>query len=237
MTLRSALLTGVLASITLAPVAIAAPVRDGDGDGMPTSWEKKHHLNPRVDDSGRDKDRDGLDNLGEYEAKTNPRKKDTDRDGVRDSDEDCDRDGLSNSVERRHGLHPGRRDSDRDGIGDRHTPAGTIVSFDGTTLVITKLDGTELRGTVTARTEIECEVHGSTGHRSKHGADDPVGDDSRPAGTTPVGTTPSSDDSPSDDSPETEDDSVRCGTEALVPGAEVRKARLEGTWLKKVHLN
>ncbi len=64
---------------------------------MPTSWEKKHHLNPRVDDSRRDKDRDG----STTSASTRPRptaQEGHDRDGVRDSDEDCDRDGLSNSV-------------------------------------------------------------------------------------------------------------------------------------------
>ena len=46
--------------------SLAAPV-DGDGDGMPDSWERRHGLDPRNPaDGGGDRNRDGYTNLEEY---------------------------------------------------------------------------------------------------------------------------------------------------------------------------
>ena len=45
---------------------------DTDHDGMPDSWERKHHLNPKKADGALDSDKDGYTNIEEYLNKTNP---------------------------------------------------------------------------------------------------------------------------------------------------------------------
>lgn len=215
--LRPILIAGLTAAITFAPSALAAPGRDSDRDGMPNRWETKHRLNPKANDSSRDKDKDGLDNLGEYQSKTNPRKKDSDRDGIGDAREDRDHDGVENRTERHHGLDPSKRDSDDDGVEDGHSSAGSIVSFDGTTLVIATLDGTQLSGTVNASTEIECKQE--TAVRASR--DDDREDDSDSASTAG----------------DSDDDKERCTTAALVGGAPVHEAEIENGIFHSVHLN
>ena len=44
----------------------AAAPRDSDGDGMPDAWERRHRLDPRVDDGAADRDGDGWTNLESY---------------------------------------------------------------------------------------------------------------------------------------------------------------------------
>lgn len=46
--------------------------KDNDGDGMPDVWEKKHGLNPLLDDAALDLDADGFTNLEEFALKTDP---------------------------------------------------------------------------------------------------------------------------------------------------------------------
>lgn len=48
-------------------------VRDGDGDGLPDSWEERFGTDPTVDDCEVDYDGDGMDNCEEYENDTLPR--------------------------------------------------------------------------------------------------------------------------------------------------------------------
>jgi alpha-tubulin suppressor-like RCC1 family protein len=59
---------------------------DLDGDGMPSSWEILHGLDPEdPSDATEDPDQDQLTNLQEYQFSTNPRDKDTDDDYVPDN--------------------------------------------------------------------------------------------------------------------------------------------------------
>jgi hypothetical protein len=70
---------------------------------------------------------------------------------------DQDRDGLDNLGEFRANTNPRDRDTDNDGIRDGKERAGTIQSFDGTTLVISLFGGGTVSGTVNASTEVKCE--------------------------------------------------------------------------------
>ena len=65
----------------------AAAHRKNDRDHMPNGWEKKHGLNPQVDDSQEDPDADLLVNIDEYAEGTDPQNADTDGDGVSDGQE------------------------------------------------------------------------------------------------------------------------------------------------------
>ncbi|MET1112295.1 MAG: pectate lyase, partial [Allosphingosinicella sp.] len=48
-------------------LAPGSPWTDGDGDGMPDSWERKHRLDPRdPSDGNSDRDRDGYTELEEW---------------------------------------------------------------------------------------------------------------------------------------------------------------------------
>ncbi|MCP5527325.1 MAG: lamin tail domain-containing protein [Verrucomicrobiales bacterium] len=46
---------------------------DRDGDGMLDDWERRHDLDPAINDAALDPDADGLRNLGEFHAGTDPR--------------------------------------------------------------------------------------------------------------------------------------------------------------------
>lgn len=220
-----------------APGTAMAAGRDSDHDGMPNRFEKRYHLKANADDSAKDKDRDGLSNLAEYQAKTNPRKADSDRDGVRDCDEDADDDGAANQAEDHVGSNPGDRDSDDDGVDDGDELAGTVTSFDGTTLVIKRLDGTEVSGAVSAKTEFECREDSgaaptpppATAARFS-GREDREDDDSDDHADEPK-----TDDHESDDH-ESDEDDANCTSASLLAGAVVREAEVEGGVFKKVKL-
>ena len=100
----------------------------------------------KVKQARRDQDRDHLRNLGEFRQGTSPRDADSDDDGLRDGKE--------------HGVgdDPTDEDSDGDGVEDGDENAGTIASFDGTTLTINLAAGGSVSGQVTERTEIKCRV-------------------------------------------------------------------------------
>jgi hypothetical protein len=99
-------------------------------------------------------------------------------------------------------------DTDDDGVKDGDEEAGTVASFDGTTLVIDLAAGGSVRGRVTDATEVECEAedHGDGDRGGRGDGGDDRGDDA------------------GDD--ENED---ACGTEALVRGARVHEAELDVT--------
>jgi hypothetical protein len=50
-------------------LASGTPWRDGDGDGMPDDWERRHGFDPRsAADGNGDRDRDGFTNVEEWLA-------------------------------------------------------------------------------------------------------------------------------------------------------------------------
>src|ERR671931_667233 len=106
--------------------------------------------------------------LAVYRAHTNPRKADTDRDGLRDGAELATDNGP---------LDP---DTDGDGVRDGDEHAGTVLSFDGTTLTLRLAAGGKLTGQVDDATEVWCGDEG-----------DDAGDDSGDAGDD--GTDPADD--------------------------------------------
>jgi hypothetical protein len=151
---RTALVTALGALALLAVPSLAA-AKDRNNDRIPDRWEKAHHLSLKVKQTKRDQDRDGLKNLGEFRNGSNPR------------DADTDNDGLEDGTEVEVGDDPCDKDSDNDGVRDDAENAGTVASFDGSTLTIDLADGSSISGTVTDGTEVECE--GDEGHHGEGG--------------------------------------------------------------------
>ena len=60
---------------------------DGDGDGLPDSWEVGWGTDPERDDADDDPDGDQLNNIEEYELGTDPLAADSDSDGCNDGEE------------------------------------------------------------------------------------------------------------------------------------------------------
>jgi hypothetical protein len=141
------LLTTFALTAVAATVPAAAALASSDHDGLPDRWEKRHHLNLRVNDSARDTDHDGLSNYGEYRSHTDPRRRDSDRDHRGDGREDHDRDGLRNTQEIKTGNDPGDADSDDDGVKDGRENAGRITAVGGGSVTILLAAG----GKLTAR--------------------------------------------------------------------------------------
>ena len=77
---------GVVAALLLAVPGVASP-RDGNADGLPDRWEKRHDLSLKVKQGKRNQDGDGLRNRAEFRRGTDPRDADTDNDGVEDGDD------------------------------------------------------------------------------------------------------------------------------------------------------
>ena len=73
---------------------------------------------------------------------------------------DQDRDSLKNRKEFKARTNPRDADSDDDGVEDGEENAGTVASFDGTTLTVNLFNGTSVSGLVTDETEIKCETPG-----------------------------------------------------------------------------
>ena len=197
-------LSATFALVVSAAALTASPAVASDHDRMPDKWEKRHHLNVKVDDSRRDRDRDGLTNYGEYRAKTNPRKKDSDRDGRRDSREDYDRDKLRNAVEIRTGFDPRDKDSDDDGVRDGRENAGRIVKLSGNSVTIKLAVG----GSLTARLGdglADCtgdESGSGTGSGSDEGTPQPGEDAPAPGEDEDPGDLPDESDEDTGDAPD-----------------------------------
>ncbi len=218
--------------------------RDQDHDGLRNLGEWRSHTDPLdtdtdddgVKDDDEDRDRDHVDNLNEQIEHTRQNDRNSDNDGKPDGREDADHDGLQNSAEDVSGNDPVDPDTDDDGTEDGDENAGTIASFDGTTLVIGVAGGGTVTGQVTAQTEIQCETE------AEHEATDESGDDG-------PGHTKRSDDSSGNDQPgggsgesEVEDPSESgdadnvCSPADLVPGALVHEATLEGSAFEEIEL-
>ncbi len=140
---------------------------------------------------------------------------------VNQAKRDQDRDDLNNRGEYRSGSDPRDDDSDDDGTEDGDENAGTIASFDGTTLTIDLLNGGSITGTVTDETEVkcgdECDQDGEEapeGVVTRHPEDD---DDNSGPGSENEGPGHHGED----------DDESNCSVDDLVVGAAVHEAELE----------
>ncbi|MCP4847640.1 MAG: LamG domain-containing protein, partial [Verrucomicrobiaceae bacterium] len=122
---REVLPEGTIQALAEGTSPIGATQEDGDGDGLPDSWEEKYG----VDDPEGDDDNDGLTNADEFEARTKPNKADSDEDGLNDKHEltvtntnplnsDSDRDGILDGAEVTGGTDPNKPDTDGDGFDD-----------------------------------------------------------------------------------------------------------------------
>jgi hypothetical protein len=88
---------------------------------------------------------------------------------------DQDHDGLKNRAEFRAQDDPRDADSDNDGTDDGDEQAGTVTSFDGTTLTVNLFAEGSVTGKVTSATEIECDTAGDD---DGHGGGDDDADES-----------------------------------------------------------
>jgi len=99
---------------------------------------------------------------------------------------DQDRDQLKNRQEFKAGTNPRKSDTDGDGVPDGEENAGTIASFDGTTLTINLFNGGSVSGMVTDNTEIKCEAADNDNDQGDdnddQGDDDDNGDNSGSGG-------------------------------------------------------
>jgi hypothetical protein len=164
---------------------------------------------------------------------------------VNQAHRDQDRDKLVNRQEFKAGDDPRDADSDNDGTPDGQEDAGTIASFDGTTLTITLFHGQMVSGLVTDSTEIKCDNGDDQGDEDEDGTggDDDSnsgpgggGDDKAAAHTSakdggtdddPGDDDPGDDDNGDNDNGDQGDDGHMCSTADLVPGAVVQEASIE----------
>jgi hypothetical protein len=147
---------------------------------------------------------------------------------------DQDRDRLVNRQEFKARTNPRDADSDDDGIPDDQENAGTIASFDGTTLTINLFNGSSLSGIVAEGTEIKCEGpgddndQGDDDNSGSGGGDDdssgPGGGDDDASSQAAMTTSDDDDDNGGDDQG---DEGDECTTADLVPDTVVKEADLE----------
>lgn len=106
-----------VAAATAFAVPANAASRDGDHDGMPTTWEVRHKLNPRSNaDVRQDPDGDRLPNILEYRLGGDPRDEDTDNDGQDDGDEVTTRTRVDRRDTDGDRILDGDEDRDHDGV-------------------------------------------------------------------------------------------------------------------------
>ena len=83
---------------------------------------------------------------------------------VNQAKRDQDHDGLRNKAEFMAGDNPRDADTDNDGVEDGQEKAGQVVSFTGGVLIVHLFNGDDVKGTVDADTEIECDDSATTPH-------------------------------------------------------------------------
>jgi hypothetical protein len=155
---------------------------------------------------------------------------------------DQDRDSLKNRKEFKARTNPRDADSDDDGVEDGKENAGTVGSFDGSTLTINLFNGTSVSGLVTDETEIKCETPGDNddpgdddqGDDDNSGSGDGSGDDASARAPASHGDDPDDDNSGHGDGDQGDDDDnsghgngEECTTADLTPGTVVQEAELE----------
>lgn len=163
---------------------------------------------------------------------------------------DQDGDQLKNRQEFKARTNPRDADTDNDGTPDGEENAGTIASFDGTTLTINLFNGSSISGAVTDSTEVECDNAGDDNDQGDDPGDDDTGDDDNSGDDDSGGSgggddlrsnaaSSTSDDDPGDDDNGGDDDTgdddgggddnggAECTTADLVPDAVVHEAEIE----------
>jgi hypothetical protein len=142
---------------------------------------------------------------------------------------DQDHDGLRNKAEFMADDNPRDADTDNDGVKDGQEKAGQVVSFTAGVLTVHLFNGDDVKGTVDADTEIECDDDATTPTTTApaaRAADDGGGDhgdgDHQGAGD---------DDQGDDDQGDDDDDEGQAGCDAtkLTHGAVVQEAELKAT--------
>ena len=133
---------------------------------------------------------------------------------------DQDHDGLRNRAEFLAGDNPREADTDDDGIEDGQEKAGTVVSFSGGVLIVHLFNGDDVKGTVDADTEIECENTTTATRAADDGGGDDHGDDDQGD---------RGDDDQGDDDENEDENQPGCDASALTQGAIVKEAELKAT--------
>jgi len=234
--------------------------KDQDLDGLRNRGEFRSGTDPRdadsdddgVEDADEDRDRDNVDNGNEQSEGTKQNDVDSDDDKVKDGREDADDDDLDNKGEDQTGNDPVDPDTDDDEIEDGDEQAGTVASFDGTTLVINLATGGQLSGKVNESTEIKCETEDEHEDEDESGDDDGPGDDgpgedddehgdddeggeSDSASVSSEGEGHDGSSNEMDDEEHGDDDDL-CTVADLIPGTPVHEAELEGGVFEEVEL-
>jgi hypothetical protein len=121
-------------------------------------------------------------------------------------------------------------------VPDGEENAGTIASFDGTTLTINLFNGSSISGMVTQSTEIECEAAGDDNDNAggdDNGDDDNAGpgggggDDHRTASAMSTSDDGGGNDDNGGDDDGGDDNGGECTTADLTRGTVVQQAELE----------
>jgi hypothetical protein len=139
---------------------------------------------------------------------------------------DQDHDGLRNKAEFMAADNPRDADTDNDGIKDGQEKAGQVVSFTGGVLTVHLFNGDDVKGTVDADTEVECDDAATTPTTTApaaRAADDGGGD--HPGGDHQG----SGDDDQGDDDQGDDNGQAGCDAAKLTPGAVVSQAELKAT--------
>jgi hypothetical protein len=146
---------------------------------------------------------------------------------VNQAKRDQDHDGLRNRAEFMAGDNPRDADTDNDGIDDGQEKAGQVVSFTGAILTVHLFNGDDVKGTVDADTEIECDDTATTTAPAARAADDGGGDhgdgDHQGSGGDDQGDDDQGDDDGNDQG------QAGCDATKLTQGAVVQEAELKAT--------
>ena len=150
---------------------------------------------------------------------------------VNQAKRDQDHDGLRNRAEFMAGDNPRDADTDNDGVPDGKEKAGQVASFTGGVLTVHLFNGDDVKGTVDADTEIECDDTATTPTTTApaaRAADDGGGDGGHHGGDNQG----PGDDNQGDDDQGDDDErgqQAGCDVTKLTAGAVVSEAELRAT--------
>ena len=150
---------------------------------------------------------------------------------VNQAKRDQDHDGLRNRAEFMAGDNPRDADTDNDGVPDGKEKAGQVASFTGGVLTVHLFNGDDVKGTVDADTEIECDDTATTPTTTApaaRAADDGGGDGGHHGGDNQG---PGDDNQGDDDQGDDDEHGQQAGCDVtkLTAGAVVSEAELRAT--------